>query len=147
MRILIAGCGFVGEPLRQRLLAQRHDVVGLTLSGSDDTEACDLSDLASVEALAGRAGRFDAIVHCAASGRGAGDRALRYRRVYLDGCENLLAVFPSATPVFTSSTSVYAQTDGGVVDEDSPAEPGAETGRILRAAEGLALGAEAPSRG
>lgn len=139
MRIIVAGCGFVGEPLRQRLLAAGQQAIGLTLSGAGGTAACDLSDLAAVESLAGRVGGVDAIVHCAASGRG-GDRASRYRSVYLEGCRNLLTVFPSATLVFTSSTSVYAQTDGSIVDETSPAAPGAETGKILRAAEDLALG-------
>ena len=115
-------------------------MIGLTLSGAPGIEACDISKLDEVEALAGRVGGFDAIVHCAASGRGAGDRAGRYRAVYLEGSQNLLTVFPSAHLLFTSSTSVYAQTDGDLVDECSPAEPSAETGKILRESEELALG-------
>jgi nucleoside-diphosphate-sugar epimerase len=138
MKIIVAGCGFVGEPLRQRLLSAGHEAVGLTLSGAGGTEACDISDISAVESLACRTGGVDAIVHCAASGRG-GDRIGRYRSVYLEGCRNLLTVFPSATLVFTSSTSVYGQTDGDIVDETSAASPSAETGKILRAAEELAF--------
>jgi nucleoside-diphosphate-sugar epimerase len=44
--------------------------------------------------------------------------------------------------LFTSSTSVYAQTDGSVVDEGSPAEPRHEKGKILRETEELVLAAD-----
>jgi nucleoside-diphosphate-sugar epimerase len=51
----------------------------------------------------------------------------------------------SATPprkyVYTSSTSVYGQTDGSQVKESSPAEPGSETGQILVETEKLLLDA------
>jgi nucleoside-diphosphate-sugar epimerase len=43
--------------------------------------------------------------------------------------------------VFVSSTSVYAQTDGSVVTEETDAAPDRETGRILREAEEVALAA------
>ena len=138
MKVIVAGCGFVGEPLRKSLVKAGHDVIGLTLSGSVETEACDISDIGSIEGLAGSIGTVEAIVHCASSGRGE-ERVARYRRIYLEGCENLLAVFPSARLVFTSSTSVYAQTDGETVDETSPAEPSSATGEILRAAEEITL--------
>lgn len=138
MKFVVAGCGFVGEQLRIGLLDSGHEVVGLSLSGTGETEACDLSDLDSVSNIARNFGQVDGIVHCASSGRG-GDRAQRYRNVYLRGCENLLAAFPQARLIFTSSTSVYAQINGEIVDEKSPAEPAAETGRILREAEELVI--------
>ncbi|HEX4641584.1 MAG TPA: hypothetical protein VH252_09365, partial [Chthoniobacterales bacterium] len=53
----------------------------------------------------------------------------------------LLRAFPSATLLFTSSTSVYAQSDGSVVDETSLAEPRHARGQILRETEELVLGA------
>jgi nucleoside-diphosphate-sugar epimerase len=93
--------------------------------------ACDVSDPAAVQARQDL-GPFDAVVHCASSGRGGADQ---YRRVYLAGAQNLATVFAPATLVFTSSTSVYAQTDGSWVTEESPAEPDRETGRILRETE------------
>jgi nucleoside-diphosphate-sugar epimerase len=37
--------------------------------------------------------------------------------------------------IYTSSTGVYGQTDGGMVDENSPTEPGREGGRACLAAE------------
>ena len=41
--------------------------------------------------------------------------------------------------IFTSSTSVYAQTDGSLVTETDSAEPERETGKILRETEELVL--------
>ena len=72
------------------------------------------------------------MIHCASSGGGAAES---YRRVYLEGAQNLLAVLRPSTFLYTSSTSVYAQTDGEWVDEESAAEPTHETGRILRETE------------
>ena len=63
-----------------------------------------------------------------------------YRQVYLSGVRNLLDRFLGATLLFTSSTSVYAQTDGEWVTEESPAQPQHESGRVLAEAEQLVLG-------
>ena len=52
---------------------------------------------------------------------------------------HLTAVFDAAFHVYTSSTSVYAQTDGSIVTEDSPANPPRDTGRLLLEAEQIAL--------
>jgi nucleoside-diphosphate-sugar epimerase len=55
---------------------------------------------------------------------------------------NLYRAFPNASRVlFTSSTSVYPQTDGSVVTEKSAATPDRETGRILRQTEDETLAA------
>jgi nucleoside-diphosphate-sugar epimerase len=53
----------------------------------------------------------------------------------LEGARNLNAAFGKATLLFTSSTSVYSQTDGSMVDENSAAEPRHEKGKILRQTE------------
>lgn len=128
-----------------RVFAHREwEVVGCTHSEDSAAKlagesfpvvACDISDRASVEARAGL-GPFDAVVHCASSGRGGAEE---YRRVYLEGARNLATVFAPAPLLFTSSTSVYAQTDGEWVTEESPAEPPRETGRLLRETEDLVL--------
>src|SRR5690606_13335816 len=94
-------------------------------------------DLASPETLreAGRRFSPDAIVHCASSSRGGADA---YRTVFVEGIRHLRSVFPDAPVCFTSSTSVYGQTDGSRVDEASETVPGRETGRLLLEAESLA---------
>jgi len=60
----------------------------------------------------------------------------------LGGAQNLIRAFPGATLLFTSSTSVYSQVDGSVVDENSPAEPRHAKGKILRETEELVLAAK-----
>jgi nucleoside-diphosphate-sugar epimerase len=141
-RILIAGCGYLGEAAADLFLARRWEVEGWTRSmeaaqklsaKSYPVRAVDLSDRVQV---ADSKSEFDAVVHCAST-RG-GDVDL-YRRVYLDGVRNLLGRFPRSKILFVSSTSVYAQTGGEWVTEESPAEPKHETGKILREAERLTI--------
>ena len=80
----------------------------------------------------------DVLIHCASSGRGEADA---YRAIYRDGLARLIGAFGPKRTIFTGSTSVYAQDDGSLVDELSPAEPSRETGKILLEAERIALGA------
>jgi nucleoside-diphosphate-sugar epimerase len=55
----------------------------------------------------------------------------------------MCAHYPRARKIFVSSTSVYGQTGGEIVTEESPAEPLTATGRILREAEKVAFGSGA----
>jgi shikimate kinase/nucleoside-diphosphate-sugar epimerase len=148
MRVLIIGCGYVGEKTADILHEKGHQVTGVTHSAESaarltaekpwQAEACDVADPAEITRLNRLLGGIEAVVHCASSGRGGAEA---YAKVYVEGMRHLLAAFPAAFPVFTSSTSVYPQTDGGVVTEASPAEPSRETGRLLREAEELTLAA------
>lgn len=135
-KILIAGCGYVGAATADLFHAAQWEVEGWTRSGQAVAKpypirAVDISDRAAVAAAAKE---FDAVIHCASSGGGGADR---YRRVYLEGARNLFVELRPRTFLYTSSTSVYAQTDGEWVDEESAAEPAHETGRILRETEEL----------
>jgi len=139
-RLLIAGFGFLGKSLKFRFLDEGWDVDALSLHAGrgcngDGTEviSCDLSSAASVNALSGD---YDLIIHCAAT-RGGGVEA--YRAVYLDGVRHLRARFPDTPIIFTSSTSVYGQTDHLPVTEESLAEAMQETAVVLREAEQCVL--------
>ncbi len=143
-KVLVAGCGFTGLATA-RLLAQRGwEVIGCTHSEESAAKLADepfpviSSDISERAALGAHAalGPLDAVIHCASSGRGGAEQ---YRRVYLEGAQNLAAVFAPATLLFTSSTSVYAQTDGAWVTEESAAQPDRETGKILRETEEFVL--------
>lgn len=146
MKILLIGCGFVGERLADLLHVFEHEVIGITHSPESAARlsqdkpwtalACDISSASAVPDLRKKVGRVDAFVHCASSSKGGAEM---YQAVYVNGMKHLLAVFPEAWPLYTSSTSVYPQIDGSTVDETSPAEPSKETGRLLREAENLAL--------
>ncbi len=58
------------------------------------------------------------------------------REVYVTGLRNVLAALPRGGRfIYISSTSVYGQTDGSVVDEASPTEPLEESGRVVLEAE------------
>lgn len=135
MKLLLVGHGYLGEALARRFRQGGWEVIATSLSGGADSVACDVSDPQAVEALMD----VDAVVHCAASGRGGGAEA--YQRVYVDGCRHLIERYVGKRILFTSSSSVYGQTDGSVVTEQSPAEPDRETGRLLREAESLVMDA------
>jgi nucleoside-diphosphate-sugar epimerase len=94
--------------------------------------ACDISAPAAVETVLGAAHGLDLVLHCASSGKGGADA---YRQVYLRGVQVLGGVLAPRQLLYTSSTSVYAQIEGGWVTEESPAQPPRETGRILRETE------------
>ena len=141
-RVLIAGCGYVGLATANLFQRAGWDVQGWTSSLESAAalqaqpfaiRAVDLTERAAVERAAEA---FDVVLQCASS-RGGG--AEDYRGIYFRAAEHLAATFPKALPLFTSSTSVYGQSDGTWVTEESAAEPERETGRILRATEEAVL--------
>ena len=137
LRVLIAGCGYLGSALAARLAGEGHEVVALRrrpvgLPSGVRPFAADLGDPASLRALAGP---FAAVVYAAAP---AGREEAAYRAVYETGIANLLAALRCERFLLTSSTSVYAEDAGEWVDEGSPAGPSAFTGRAVLAGEALA---------
>ncbi len=140
--VVVAGCGYVGRHLGELLIRGGSRVLGVSRSESSGAAlpgagwrmaAADISNPADCWRLAEISGPAAAVVHCASSNRGGTEEA--YAAVYREGCRNLLAAFPNARFLFTSSTSVYAQVDGSWVGETDVAEPRRGTGRILREAE------------
>lgn len=137
MRCLVAGCGYVGSVLAAELAAGGHESFGLRRrpTGLPPGVRPVAADLCDRDALAAALPPdLDAVVYAAAAD---GREPAAYRRAYVEGLANLLALLPRPGPrvVFTSSTSVYGQDDGSWVDEASPTEPPSETGRILLEAE------------
>lgn len=134
MKLLLIGHGYLGQAITREFHSHGWEVATVTLSGGDESIACDVADPDAV----GRLPAADFIVHCAASGRGGAEA---YQRVYVDGCRNLTEKFPGFPLLFTSSTSVYGQTDGSAVSEESPAVPDRETGQLLLDAENRVVSA------
>jgi nucleoside-diphosphate-sugar epimerase len=137
MRVLIIGCGYVGLPLGVELVRLGHEVFGVRRTASADAELAAAgvkplaADITKPADLAQLPGPFDWVVNCVSSGKGGVEQ---YREVYLQGTRNLVEWLAAAPPkkfVYTSSTSVYGQTDGSPVKETSPAEPVNDTGRVL----------------
>ncbi|MEM8954031.1 MAG: NAD-dependent epimerase/dehydratase family protein [Verrucomicrobiota bacterium] len=144
--ILVIGLGYVGEPLAKRLHDAGHEIVGITktpdhatnLDAANDYAAlpCDLANRWEIAHLATKITAPANIILCASSGRGGADA---YRSVFFEATQSLHHFFPNSRILFTSSSSVYPQTDGSIVTEDSPAMPERETSRILRETEDLIL--------
>ena len=125
LKIAVLGCGYVGAEFARQAHAAGHDVLGVVRSEAS-------RDKLSAEGLAAEAfdlqtgdwsvlpARFDAVVYAASTG-GGGPEA--YALAYDVGVKRALAWARAVGAhgfVFTSSTGVYRQDDGGVVDEASP---------------------------
>jgi nucleoside-diphosphate-sugar epimerase len=155
VRVLVAGAGYVGAELAALLALAGHRVLALRRTPSamravvEDSHlkfrparwlACDLADSSAIETLALEP--VDALAYLVAAD--ARDDA-SYRRAYVDGLTNLLARLAAngslQRVLFVSSTSVYAQHDGGWVDESSASEPRDFSGRRVLEGEAIARSA------
>jgi nucleoside-diphosphate-sugar epimerase len=147
MHVLIAGVGWLGRGIARECLANGWRVSGVkrTPGGLEELSGLGVApvvaDLADPRSLEHIPRDIDAIVACQAA---SGDAPEDYRRAYLDVNRNLLelaGVSPAPALVYTSSTGVFGQRDGGDVDETTPAQPAGESSEILVEAERLVLGA------
>ena len=136
----IIGCGYVGSALGRSLAAGGCDCIGTTTTAAREDEirmlgvrpvTIQLSEIARLNDLL----RDRQVVFLTVA---AGRTRRSYRQVYVDGIKHLLQAATGTAVrrvVYTSSTSVYGQDDGGWVDERSPTEPNTENGRVLLEAE------------
>ena len=140
---LIVGCGYLGERVGRDWLAAGDRVFAVTRR---DARAAELAaagfqpivaDVAAAEAvdwlatLPEVATVFWAVGFDRGSGRTHAD-------VHLGGLGRLLDALPAAPrPILSSSTGVWGDESGAIVDEDTPPRPSREAGRVLVAAESL----------
>ena len=137
IRVLIIGCGYLGNSLARRLKSEGHRVFALRRNAG---AAADFQlngiiplqgDITLPADLAKIKPEFDAVVNLVSSSKGGEED---YRKVYLEGTQNILRWLNHARPrtfLYTSSTSVYAQSDGSWVEESSAADPESETSKVL----------------
>jgi len=140
-RVLIAGCGYVGTALAERLVAEGHVVWGLRrhpegLPPGVRPLAADLTDPGTLRNLPSG---LECVVYTAAPDR-LDDEA--YRSIYVEGLSHVLDALrrQGQEPrriFFTSSTVVYAQSGGEWVDEASATEPTHFSGMRMLEAERL----------
>ena len=141
-RILIAGCGIIGSAVGMSLTAGGHEVYGLKRHPPPDKPGIRYlrADLSVAADLADIDTNFDLVIYILSPD----DRSeLSYRKVFVDGVNNLLEVFSrpglNTRFIFVSSTSVYGQSQGEWVDESSTTAPGNATGKIILQAENAFL--------
>jgi nucleoside-diphosphate-sugar epimerase len=146
-RTLVIGCGYIGLPLALHLQREGHEVSGWVHSGASATSLAPYSFHRVVTGSVADAAvwnaveeQYDVVIHCASSGRGG---EAEYGQVFLQGALMMKEHQPRARQIFVSSTSVYRQMQGEWITEKSAAEPDTATGRILCAAEKVALGSGA----
>ena len=141
MKVLIAGCGWLGRALGADLVADGHRVIGVRRSAEGlaalpalGIEPLELDLAAANDDTLPAA--LDAIVACQAAGGGT---AQAYRRAYVDATQRLLdhAARSDARVAVVGSTGVFGQTDGGDVDESTPVQPVGETAEVLARSEEL----------
>lgn len=134
-KILIIGCGYIGLPLALRLKEAGREITpwvhsaasAESLAGHDFKRviAGSVADLRLWENLGED---YDLVIHCASSGRGGAEA---YQEVFLKGVAMMNANQPDARRLFVSSTSVYGETGGEIVTEETPPRPATMTGKIL----------------
>jgi nucleoside-diphosphate-sugar epimerase len=139
---LIVGCGYLGRRVGARLVG-RDRVFGTCRS---ERRAAELSSLGIEPIIAdvldpatlATLPEVDRIFYCVGFDRAAG---VPMREVYVEGLSNVLVSQQGRNSrfVYASATSVYGRNDGGWVDEDEPAEPITESGRVVRDAERMVI--------
>lgn len=140
-QILVAGCGKLGGRIASALtehskifgLRRNPDNVpaGVTGIGADLYEPSTLFRKLPAH--------LDIVIYCLTP---ASYDEEGYRNAYVNGLSNLLDVLKGHSLkrlFFISSTSVYAQDDGGWVDEASPTEPTRYSGQQILTGEQIAL--------
>jgi len=145
MRVAILGCGYIGLELGRQLTDAGHEVVGVRRSDSGcdaiedagfEAHQADLTDPDDVENLPAA----DWLVFAASSG-GRGAEAAE--AIYVDALRSVIDNYgrresPPDRLVYTSSTGVYGDHDGGWVDESTPLDPTTDKTRVLAEAERIA---------
>ena len=142
MRVLIAGCGFVGGALGQLLVSDGHEVFGLR-RGPEGVVPPGVvpvaADLAAGQGLHGVPGELDWCVTAISPDERT---PAAYHAAYVSATRNLQSLLQSESPrvtrwVFTSSTAVYGQKSGEWVDETTSTTPSGFAGRAVRSGERL----------
>lgn len=141
---LVVGCGYLGERVARAWCARGDRVLAVTrrearaaelarlgieplIADVTDT-ACDWSFLAAADAPA-------TALWSVGFDRTAGRT---YEEVHVAGLGHLLDALPEGCrPILSSSTGVWGDEGGRMVDETTPPNPSREAGRVLMAAEAL----------
>lgn len=142
-RILIAGCGRIGQRLGRHLALAGHRVFGLRRSAMTLPENLHpvQADLLKLDALRHALPPSIDQIYYILTPSEVTDAG--YKAAYVSGLSNLIEAVSAQTHplpriIFVSSTGVYGQSAGKWVDETSPTHPTRFSGQRLLQAEQLA---------
>ncbi len=140
-RIFIAGAGYVGL-VAADLLARAGHTVAIGRRSTGGAPGSFAMDVLRPETYPAALREAQCVVYCVSAD---GFTEESYRAAYVDGLARVIEATSRGAArrlVFVSSTGVFGQDDGSVVDEASPAVPKGFSGRAIL--EGEALLAAAP---
>jgi nucleoside-diphosphate-sugar epimerase len=150
---LVVGCGYLGSRVARLWRAQNELVAVVTRSA--ERARClqedgylplvaDVTDRQSLENLR-RLDSIDSVLYAVGHDRASGKTM---REVYVDGLRAMLDALPACIQriIYISTTGVYAQNDGSLIDEDSACEPTRDAGRTCLEAESVLCGHAAGTR-
>ncbi len=137
MAKLIFGCGYLGRRVARLWCDAGEDVYAVTRSRERAIElasaglrpiVADVTEPASLRELPAGSTVLFAVGHDRTAGKSI-------TQVYCDGLRHTLAALPAETQqiMYISSTGVYGQQAGEIVDEDTPCHPDREGGRACLA--------------
>ena len=130
MKIWITGsAGFLGSRLYQQLIADGHEVVGLsrrttTQENSYSVDLANSSSLETLNAIRADIGTPDVVIHTASRQPGLKGDLPDYVKSNLKTTANLVEALRDSPPkqlIYTSTLSVYGRPSANPVDEKSPA--------------------------
>jgi nucleoside-diphosphate-sugar epimerase len=137
---LIVGCGYLGARVAARWLAAGSRVFAMTRSPARAAElaargieplVADVTKPETIQGLPEVATVFWAVGFDRTSGTS-------HRDVHVAGLGRVLDALPGRPrPILSSSTGVWGDEDGRVVNEQTPAHPSREAGEVLLDAEAL----------
>ncbi len=140
--VIFIGCGKVATGAASLLQQQGVDVHGVrrdisALPSSMQKTSADVSDPTSLNFL--KSTTADTLVYSLAASE---FNEKSYTAAYITGLQNVITACDFThikRLIFVSSTAVYHQNDGSVVDEQSATEPTRFNGKLMLEAEHLAL--------
>jgi len=137
-RVLLIGCGDLGQRVARRFLARGDTVYALRRNPpADDTRGIHWlqGDITRPDTLPTLPQGVTRLIHLPSPGARDPDA---YRGVFVDGLRNVLQALDASALqriVFVSSSAVYGEHHGDWVTEDTPPAPQGFNGRVLLEAE------------
>ena len=135
-RVFVAGAGYVGS-VAAELLARSGHTVDIGRRRPGDAPRSHAMDVLRTETYPAALREASCVVYCVSAD---GFTPQAYRNAYVEGLARVLEAAANGAAnrlVFVSSTGVFGQEDGSVVDETSPPNPRGFSGSTLLEGETL----------